>query len=62
MSDPFRRLTAYRDLALTAEARMRTEARRLHDVEGRSWAQIGAALGVSRQAAWERFREGARRG
>jgi hypothetical protein len=22
---------------------------------GRSWTEIGAALGVSRQAAWERF-------
>lgn len=24
--------------------------------DGRSWAEMGAALGVSRQAAWERFR------
>lgn len=25
--------------------------------EGHSWARIGAALGVSRQAAWEAYRE-----
>jgi hypothetical protein len=30
------------------------EARR----QGKSWADIGAALGVSRQAAWERFGRG----
>ena len=32
---------------MTAEARKR----------GASWADVGAALGMSRQAAWERFRE-----
>ena len=31
------------------------EARRLHDEERISWSEIGKALGVSRQAAWERF-------
>ena len=25
--------------------------------EGRSWQEIGAAIGISRQAAWQRFRE-----
>ncbi|MGI9016975.1 MAG: hypothetical protein ACR2HR_07720 [Euzebya sp.] len=24
-------------------------------IQGRSWAEIGAALGMSRQAAWEQF-------
>ena len=38
-----------------ARRAIRVEARRLHDEEHVSWARIGAALGVSRQAAWERF-------
>ena len=33
---------------------------RTHAVNGRSWGEIGIALGVSRQAARERFAEKAR--
>ena len=46
-----------------AEAAGQLDAK-LHDVvswarrRGHSWAEIGEALGVSRQAAWTRFSEG----
>lgn len=35
--------------------RWRREAVTQARLQGRSWAQIGAALGMSRQAAWEQF-------
>lgn len=34
---------------------MTAAARRLHDVEGHSWSQIGDELGITRQAARQRF-------
>jgi biotin operon repressor len=42
---------------LTQEARMRLEeyVQRARS-EGASWQAVGAALGISRQSAWERFR------
>ena len=33
----------------------RRQAVQLARADGRSWAEIGESLGVSRQAAWERF-------
>ena len=32
-------------------------AARAAHAEGHSWREIGSTLGVTRQAAWERFRE-----
>ena len=37
-----------------AEANLRSLAQRTQTL-GASWAEIGAALGMTRQAAWERF-------
>jgi hypothetical protein len=47
-------------LALMANAAMQLEARleqyaRFCRSEGKTWTQIGEALGMSKQAAWERF-------
>jgi hypothetical protein len=42
-----------RDLLGQAEFAAVKEARRL----GQSWAEIGAALGITRQSAWERWHE-----
>ena len=39
----------------TAEAQLREAVQVAHVMHGRSWAQIGIALGVSRQAARERW-------
>ncbi|MFI5045489.1 MAG: sigma factor-like helix-turn-helix DNA-binding protein [Acidimicrobiia bacterium] len=33
----------------------RRQAVEMARADGRSWAEIGKSLGVSRQAAWERF-------
>lgn len=56
--DQFARLRQLRDQAVEQDA----ELRRLMNVEvlrlregRRSWTEIGAALGISRQAAWERW-------
>ncbi|MBV8463771.1 MAG: hypothetical protein JO368_10780 [Acidimicrobiales bacterium] len=34
------------------------QATAVAQAEGRSWQEIGEAVGISRQAAWQRFREG----
>jgi ClpX C4-type zinc finger len=40
--------------AANIEAGLRDRVHELHD-RGVSWARIGAALGMTRQSAWERF-------
>jgi len=52
---PFGLLIALRDQQVEVDRALKIEAARLHNQEGLSWAKIGDALGVSRQAAWERF-------
>jgi len=42
-----------RRAALDAELRRQVEAAR---AAGLSWAKVGAALGVSREAAWKHYR------
>jgi hypothetical protein len=55
-----------REVAAASEA-VRTDEERLRDAvhaaraQGRSWNQLAVALGVSRQAARQRFNEPARR-
>ena len=52
-------LDALRPANATVEATrvvLQTQVDTLRD-RGASWAEIGAALGISRQAAWERFRD-----
>jgi hypothetical protein len=46
-------ITLLRQLLARAEARAVGAARR----EGRSWSEIAAAVGMSRQSAWERWRD-----
>lgn len=43
-------------VAEAAEALARAEIAAARDLDGASWADVGAALGVTRQAAHERFR------
>jgi hypothetical protein len=50
------RLTATRDLRALLYAWEAELARTAVD-EGASWEDVGAVLGVSRQAAWTRFRK-----
>ena len=42
------------DQAAATEARLTAQVRAAR-LEGRSWAEIGAAVGTTRQAAWERW-------
>ncbi len=54
--DPLARLVWLRDLSEAVEAAMHVEARRLRECRPKvPYADFGKALGVSRQAAWERF-------
>ena len=55
-TDDLRQIAAVSDAVRADEARLRetVEVARAH---GRSWNQIGLALGVSRQAARQRFTE-----
>jgi hypothetical protein len=53
--DPLEQLRAVRD----EEQRLGDEKRQLIALarrQGASWAEIGQALGVSKQAAWEQYR------
>lgn len=43
------------DLSNAAEEAIRVCVARLRDDQGYSWAHVGAALGVTRQAAQQRF-------
>lgn len=45
-------------LAEAADRLARAEVMAARDVDGATWEQVGAALGVSRQSAHERFRTG----
>lgn len=58
--EPLRRVVAASDELDRARARLEGEVRDAHDA-GMSWTVIGAALGISRQAARQRFAEPARR-
>jgi len=52
-------IVALGDLSLLAadiDAAMRSAIVRLRDDQGHSWAEIGAVLGVTRQAAQKRYR------
>lgn len=53
--DRFDRLLQLQGALFTYNAAFKREARRLHDEEGLAWARIAKVLGVTRQAAWERF-------
>lgn len=53
-TDDLRQIAVASDMARDDEARLR-EAVQLARAHGRSWNQIAAALGVSRQAARQRF-------
>lgn len=52
--DDLRGVAAAADALATDEARL-TEAVEIARAHGRSWTRIGIALGVSRQAARQRF-------
>lgn len=54
--DPLRALAAARDLRVFLYQWEGVLARRGVD-EGASWEEIGALLGVSKQAAWTRYKE-----
>lgn len=45
-------------LAAEADTYARAEVMAARELDGRSWADVGAELGMSRQAAHERFRTG----
>ena len=53
-TDDLRQIAVASDMARDDEARLR-EAVQLARAHGRSWNQIAVALGVSRQAARQRF-------
>jgi hypothetical protein len=53
-TDDLRQIAVASDMARDDEARLR-EAVQLARANGRSWNQIAVALGVSRQAARQRF-------
>lgn len=55
-TDDLRQIAASSEAVRTGEARVR-EAVELARAHGRSWNQIAIALGVSRQAARQRFAE-----
>lgn len=46
------------NIAAASERIARAEVMAAREVEGATWGEIGAALGVSRQTAHERFRTG----
>ena len=50
-----RELTAARAAAKRQLADFERRAVQRHRAAGRTWAEIGQALGVTRQAAWERY-------
>lgn len=54
--DPLLALTLLADAATRIEWKMRELVNFCHS-HGKTWSEIGRALGVSRQAAWERFSE-----
>jgi hypothetical protein len=53
--DPFARLLEARHQISVWTALMLAEGRRLHYEEGVTFAALGNALGVTRQAAYERY-------
>ena len=53
-SDPLEALRSLVELERTIQA-ARESAVELARFSGESWAAIGAALGMSKQAAWERY-------
>ena len=52
------RAVAALELSAAAERYARAEVIAARDLDGASWADVGKALGVSRQSAHERFRTG----
>lgn len=52
------RVIAALEVAAAAERLARIEVMAARDMDGASWNEVGKALGVSRQAAHERFRTG----
>jgi biotin operon repressor len=56
-ADPLRALKAIATLR-DALGRWETQIARNALAKGETWETIGAALGISRQAAWERLRRG----
>lgn len=52
----FREIVEAKAQLASAEAELRRVVKAAHD-NGDSWTVIGAALGVSRQTAWERFKD-----
>jgi predicted DNA-binding protein (UPF0251 family) len=56
--DGFAELRRFQEQIDLGRRRLIAEARRLHDEEHIPWSEVGQALGVSRQAAWERFGSG----
>ncbi len=46
------------ELAAEADTYARAEVMAARELDGASWADVGAALGMTRQAAHERFRTG----
>jgi hypothetical protein len=55
-SDPMRVIAGIQESHRTLEKWQRKAVRAARD-QGATWDDIGTACGVSRQAAWERFRE-----
>jgi hypothetical protein len=45
-------------IAAEADRLSRTEVTAAREIDGASWADVGEALGVSRQTAHERYRSG----
>jgi len=59
-TDDLREVAAASEAVRTDEARLRDAVQKAR-AQGRSWNQLAVALGVSRQAARQRFNETARR-
>ncbi len=55
-SDPMRVIAGIQESHRTLEKWQRKAVRAARD-EGATWDDIGTACGVSRQAAWERFKD-----
>jgi hypothetical protein len=56
-ADPLEGLCQSARVAIAVDKMQRELVRQARDA-GRSWTEIGASLGISRQSAWERFAAG----
>lgn len=57
-SSHLERVVAALEVAAAADRLARIEVMAAREMDGASWTEVGKALGISRQAAHERFRTG----